>query len=128
MILSPFGVKKGVMKTKKTSYRSRRLRRMTQTLKFDTVMVFIKFRQNAMPRRSCKIQIHLSSFLYTTQTTATATLTAANSSDLAEKSFPRNEKLQLPQPTISMIASKQLCRATAEARQNTAMMTYTSHV
>lgn len=29
------------------------------TLKLDSEMVFMKLRQKAMPRRSCKIQIHL---------------------------------------------------------------------
>lgn len=31
----------------------------TTTLKLDSEIVFIKLRQKAMPRRSCKIQIHL---------------------------------------------------------------------
>lgn len=34
-------------------------RRHTRTLKLDSEMVFMKLRQNAIPRRSCKIQIHL---------------------------------------------------------------------
>lgn len=91
---------------------------MTRTLKLDSEIVFMKLRQKAMPRRSCRIQIHLknthlftlahknmtslfisankrylSSFLYTPQITAMLIHTAARTIDLTEKFQFRTEKL-----------------------------------